>query len=572
MIPREPQIGAAMAATPTALEGAARGLSALAKFLGEHFMLRRLKQILAAAPGRTPAWVVLALLGLTSAACMVGPKYKRPEPPPAPTAYKEAPPSNFGDASAWKEAQPNDTADRGKWWTIFHDPLLNSLEEQVAVSNQNLKQFEAQYRAARAAIGVTRAGLYPTVTGGASLTGGRSSGTVAGVPHLAAAADMDLPFQLTYEADVWGRIHSQLEGNVASAQASAADLAAARLSAQALLAADYFQLRGQDTQKRLLDTTVVAYEKALELTTNKYHQGVVSKLDVTQAQNQIDTTRADATDTAVLRSQYEHAIAVLLGKAPADLTIPPNPLDIPPPAIPAVLPGALLERRPDIAGAERRAAAANAQIGVAQAAFYPTIGFSASAGLQGTSLLNWISWPSRFWSLGPSLAQTLFEKGGRQAFKEEMIADYDATVANYRQTVLTAFEQVEDNLAALRILEREEKQQQQAVNSSALATELSLNQYKGGIVAYLQVITAQAIELGDRRTFDSIQTRQMVASVQLIQALGGGWDASQLPAHQELLPPARKRNIFEYQRPSDRPDAQSGHAQPTPKPEAAPKN
>jgi NodT family efflux transporter outer membrane factor (OMF) lipoprotein len=515
---------------------------------------------------------VLALFGLTSAACMVGPKYKRPDPPPAPAAYKEAPPSSFGEAGVWKEAQPNDTADRGKWWTIFQDPLLNSLEEQVEVSNQNLKQFEAQYRSARAVIGVTRAGLYPTVTVGASTTGGRSSGSIADIPGLASAANLSLPFQLNYEADVWGRIHSQLEGNVASAQASAADLAAARLSAQALLAADYFQLRGQDTQKRLLDTTVVAYEKALELTTNKYHQGVVSKLDVTQAQNQIDTTRADATDTDVLRTQYEHAIAVLLGKAPADLTIPLSPLDIPPPAIPAVLPGALLERRPDIAGAERRAAAANAQIGVAQAAFYPTIAFSASAGLQGTGLLNWISWPSRFWSLGPSISQTLFEKGGRQAFKEETIADYDATVATYRQTVLTAFEQVEDNLAALRILEREVKQQQQAVNSSALATELSLNQYKGGIVAYLQVITAQATELGDRRTFDSIQTRRMVASVQLIQALGGGWDASQLPLHQDLLPPARKRNIFEYQRPSDRPAAQPGPTQPAPQTGAAPKN
>src|ERR1039458_2665655 len=374
-----------MPAALPALNGAAHPLSALANSLGEHFMLRRLKQTIAAAPGRAPAWVVLALFGLTSAACMVGPKYKRPDPPPAPAAYKEAPPSSFGEAGAWKEAQPNDTADRGKWWTIFQDPLLNSLEEQVEVSNQNLKQFEAQYRAARAAIGVTRAGLYPTVTGGASLTGGRSSGSIATLPGLASAANLSLPFQLTYEADVWGRIHSQLEGNVASAQASAADLAAARLSAQALLAADYFQLRGQDTQKRLLDTTVVAYEKALELTTNRYHQGVVSKLDVTQAQNQIDTTRADATDTDVLRTQYEHAIAVLLGKAPADLTIPLSPLDIPPPAIPAVLPGALLERRPDIAGAERRAAAANAQIGVAQAAFYSTIAFSASPRLQGTS-------------------------------------------------------------------------------------------------------------------------------------------------------------------------------------------
>jgi NodT family efflux transporter outer membrane factor (OMF) lipoprotein len=576
MIPRELQMGAALPAAPRASGGVAHELSAFPESFGRTFMSRRSIRASARAHGGAPAWVVLALLGLTSAACMVGPKYKRPEPPPAPAAYKEPPPPSFVQAGAWKEAQPSDTADRGKWWTVFQDPLLNSLEEQVEISNQNLKQFEAQYRAASAAIRITRAGLYPTVTGSPSVTGSRSSANVGvpvkGQPAPSPFATLNLPFQFTYEADVWGRIHSLLEGDVATAQASAADLAAARLSVQALLAADYFQLRGQDTQKRLLDSTVVGYEKALELTTNRYHQGIASKLDVTQAQNQIDTTRADATDTDVLRSQYEHAIAVLLGKAPADLAIPPSPLDIPPPVIPAVLPGALLERRPDIAAAERRVAAANAQIGVAQAAFYPTIGFSASAGVEGNSLLNWFTWPSRFWSLGPSLAQTLFEKGGRQAFKEQTIADYDATVATYRETVLTAFQQVEDNLAALRILEKEEKQQQQAVNSAALATELSLDQYKGGITNYLQVITAQALELGDRRTFDSIQTRLMVASVQLIQALGGGWDASQLPAHQELLPPARKRNIFEYQRPSDRPPAQQTPVQPTPQTEAAPKN
>ncbi|MGO9241858.1 MAG: efflux transporter outer membrane subunit [Bryobacteraceae bacterium] len=553
-------------------------------------MPRRLIRALAAPGGRAPAWpgsalawpgsalgwVALAVLGLTSAGCMVGPKYKRPDAPPAPAAYKEPPPSNMTEAGAWKEAQPNDTANRGKWWAIFNDALLNSLEEQVEISNQNLKQFEAQYRAAAAAIGVTRAGLYPTVTAGPSVTGSQSSANVGvpfkGQPAPVPYATLGLPFQLTYEADVWGRIHSTLEANVATAQASAADLAAARLSAQALLAADYFQLRGQDTQKRLLDDTVVAYEKALELTVNRYRQGVASKLDVTQAQNQIDTTRADATDTEVLRTQYEHAIAVLLGKAPADLTIPVKPLDIPPPVIPAVLPGALLERRPDIAAAERQVAAANAQIGVAQAAYYPTIGFNISAGLEGNSILNWLTWPSRVWSVGPTLAQTLFEKGGRKAFKQEMMAGYDATVAGYRQTVLTAFQQVEDNLAALRILEREEKEQQQAVNSSSLATQLSLDQYKGGITNYLQVITAQAAELGDRRTFFSIQTRRIVASVQLIQALGGGWDASQLPSHQQLLPPARKRNIFEYERPSDRPAAQQSPSQPAPKAEPAAKN
>ena len=528
-------------------------------------MLRRLIPDFAGS-GRATAGLLVALIGLMSAACMVGPKYKRPDAPAAPAAYKEAPPSNFTPDGVWKQAQPNDTADRGQWWTVFNDPLLNSLEEQVEVSNQNLKQFEAQYRAAAAAIRVTRAGLYPTVTGGASVTGGQSSANIGvvvkGQPGPAAYASLSMPFQLTYEADVWGRIHSTLEANVANAQATAADLAAAKLSAQALLAADYFQLRGLDTQERLLDDTVAAYTKALELTVNRYKQGIASKLDVSQAQNQIDTTRAEATDTQVLRAQYEHAIAVLMGKAPADFSIPQRPLDFPPPVVPAVLPGALLERRPDIAAAERLVAAANAQIGVAQAAFYPTISFSASASLQSHSILDWFSWPSRAWSLGPALSQVLFEKGGRKAFKEEAIAAYDGTVAAYRQTVLNAFQQVEDNLAALRILEREERERLQAVNSSAMSTELSLNQYKGGIATYLQVIIAQALELGDRRTFSSVQTRRMVSSVQLIQALGGGWDASQLPSHQELLPPPGKWNIFEYQRPSDRPVAQQQSPQP----------
>ena len=519
-----------------------------------------------AAPGRAVAGLLLAVLALAGSACMVGPKYKRPDAPPAPSAYKEAPPANLAPDGNWREAQPNDSVNRGKWWTTFNDPLLNSLEEQVEVNNQNLKQFEAQYRGAVAAIRVTRAGLYPTVTGGASVTGSRSSANVGnpvkGQPGPKPYATLNLPFQLSYEADVWGRLHSTLEANVANAQATAADLATAKLSAQALLAVNYFQLRGLDTQKRLLDDTIAAYEKALELTVNRYKQGVASKLDVAQAQTQIDTTRAEATDTQVLRAQYEHAIAVLLGKAPADLTIPAHALDILPPAVPAVLPGTLLERRPDIAAAERQVAAANAQIGVAQSAFYPTISFSTAVGLEGNSILNWFTWPSRYWSLGPALAQTLFERGGRKAFREETIANYDATVAAYRQTVLSAFQQVEDNLAALRILEREEKEQLQAVNSSALSTELSMNQYKGGIATYLQVISAQAIELGDRRTYFSVQTRRVVSSVQLIQALGGGWDASQLPAHDNLLPPAGKRNIFEYERPSDRPAAQQQPARP----------
>jgi NodT family efflux transporter outer membrane factor (OMF) lipoprotein len=482
--------------------------------------------------------VCAAALALAAAGCTVGPKYQRPAMPPVPTTYKEAPPANFGETAGWKDAQPNDGALRGKWWEMFQDPLLNSLEEQVNVSNQNLKQYEAQYRGARAAIRVTRAGLFPTVTGGVNVTGAQTSSNRTNV-KTSPAADLQLPVQFNYEADVWGRVRSALEGNVATAQATAADLETARLSIHALLAQNYLELRGLDSQKQLLQSTVEAYEKALELTTNRYQQGVASKLDVVQAQTQIENTKTQLIDTEVQRAQYEHAIAVLLGKAPAELTIPVAPLTAQLPAIPGVLPAVLLERRPDIAGAERRVAAANAQIGVARAAFYPSIGFSASAGFEGNSVLNWFEWPSRFWSIGPSLAHTLFEAGGRKAVNEQAVAAFDGTAAAYRQTVLTAFQEVEDSLSALRILEREAAQQQLALNSAAQSTELSLNQYKGGIATYLQVISAQAIELGDRRAAADLLTRRMSSSVALIKALGGGWDASQLPAANELLVPGK---------------------------------
>ena len=502
-------------------------------------MFYRLSRGAIASATRGLAIGLLAVLVLSSGACMVGPKYQRPSPPPLPITYKEAPPAGFGDTAGWKEAQPNDGVVRSKWWELFQDPLLNSLEEQVDVSNQNLKQAEAQYRSARAAIRITRAGLFPTVSAGASITGSQTGANRGGTVRSGAAADLQLPVQFSYEADVWGRVRSALEGNVAAAQASDADLENVRLSIHALLALNYLQLRGLDTQHELLQSTVTAYEKALELTTNRYKQGVVSKLDVVQAQTQIENTKTQLIDTGVLRAQYEHSIAALLGKTPADLSIAPATLTAQPPAIPGVLPAALLERRPDIAAAERRAAAANAQIGVAKAAFYPSIGFNASAGFAGSSLLNWLTWPSRFWSIGPTLAQTLFEAGGRRAVSEQALAGFDISAAAYRQTVLTAFQEVEDNLSTLRILEQEQQQQQLAVNSAALSTELALNQYKGGITTYLQVITAQAIELGDRRTVVDVLTRRMAASVFLIQALGGGWDSSQLPASQDLLVPGK---------------------------------
>lgn len=503
-------------------------------------MFHRLSRVADASTARGWATGLVVVLALAAGACTLGPKYQRPALPPLPAAYKEAPPAGFGDTASWKAAQPNDGVMRGKWWETFQDPLLNSFEEQVDVSNQNLKQVEAQYRGALAAIRVTRAGLFPTVTGGATVTGAQSPvNRGATVVRPDPTSTLQLPVSFNYEADVWGRVRGMLQSNVATAQATAADLETARLSIQALLAQNYLELRGLDTQSQLLQSTVEAYEKALELTMFRYRQGVASKLDVVQAQTQIDTTKAQLIDTGVLRAQYEHSIAALLGKTPADLSIAPAPLTAQPPAIPGVLPTALLERRPDIAGAERRVAAANAQIGVAMAAFYPAIGFNATAGFEGSNLLNWFTWPSRFWSLGPSLAQTLFEAGGRNAVTAQALAVYDGTAAAYRQTVLTAFQEVEDSLSALRILEKESQQQQLAVNSAALSTELSLNQYKGGITTYLQVITAQTIELGDRVTAVNLLTRRMAVSVALIQALGGGWDASQLPSTQDLLPPGK---------------------------------
>jgi NodT family efflux transporter outer membrane factor (OMF) lipoprotein len=492
-------------------------------------------------------WVA-ALAGLAAAAtgCMVGPDYKRP-PASAPAAFKEPPP---GD---WKQAQPRDQLPRGKWWELFGDPKLNELEEQVSVSNQSVAQAEAQYRAARAAAWAARAALFPTVSAVPSYSNSRSpiaksavaaggAGASAGAAPAASATGStgssnfyEFPIDVSYEVDVWGKVRRQIESNVATAQASAADLETIRLSMQAELAVDYFSLRGTDAQKQLLDSTATAYQKALELTTNRYNQGIASGVDVAQAQTQLETTRAQAIDLGVQRTQFEHAIAVLAGRAPAELTLADSPLNLTPPAIPLTVPSELLERRPDIAGNERRVAAANALIGVQVAAYYPTLSLSASGGFENNSLVNLFSWPNRFWSLGASLAETIFDAGARHAQVEQAKANYDATVAGYRQTVLTAFQGVEDNLAALRILEDEARQQAAAVAASEKSLALSENRYQGGITTYLEVITAQATALTNERTAVDIQTRRMTAAVNLIQALGGGWQASDLPTGSAIL-------------------------------------
>jgi NodT family efflux transporter outer membrane factor (OMF) lipoprotein len=479
---------------------------------------------------------MFTILGVTLAtcSCMVGPKYAKPTVP-APASYREQPPPNFKEVPGWKLSAPGDQAPKGKWWEIFNDAVLNSLEEQVNVSNLTIVQDEALYREARALVQEARAGLYPTVTGSIAVTGSRASqNRGSGVINSSAAADIPLTGTVSWEPDLWGQIHKTIEQSIDNAQVSAAQLENARLSMQTDLALDYMQLRGLDREQRLLEQTVAAYQTALELTENRFRQGVASRVDVTQAQTQLETTRAQETETGVLRAQYEHAIAILIGKAPAEFTVPAAPLEGPPPAIPGVLPSQLLERRPDIAGAERQVAAANEQIGIARAAFYPTVTLAASGGLEGSSLLNWLTWPSRFFSIGPTLTQLFYDAGRRKAVTAEAQAAYDATVANYRLSVLTAFQQVEDNLAALRILEQESGQEDAAVKAAEESLSLALIQYRGGVTSYLQVITAQEAALQAESTAVSLLTRRMTASVSLIQALGGGWNVSELPTASQV--------------------------------------
>lgn len=476
---------------------------------------------------------------LFSSACMVGPKYQRPIAP-VPPAYKEPPPVDWKGMQGWKQAQPNEAAKRGKWWEIYNDPELNALEEQVSISNQNVLAAEAQFREAKFAVRIARSNLYPTVSASPSIVNARSS--VTGTPGNEAfvptsRTTYDLPVDVSYQADIWGSIRHSIRGSEEAAQVSDAQLENARLSYQAELAQDYFELRGADGEKELLDTTVKSYQDYLKLTQDRFNSGVASGSDVAQAQTQLETARAQLIDYDVARAQYEHAIAVLAGKPPAEVSISYRSIKITPPPVPVGLPSTLLERRPDIAAAERQMAQANDQIGVAKAAFYPAIGLTTNSspiGLESTSFLHWFSWPSRFWSVGPGLSETIYDAGRRRATLNQNLAAYDATVANYRQTVLTAFQQVEDNLAALRVLEKEAQAEDEAVKAAQSSLDISTYQYKAGTVNYLTVITEQAILLQDQVQALSILTRRMSASVLLIEALGGGWDVSTLPTVQDV--------------------------------------
>jgi NodT family efflux transporter outer membrane factor (OMF) lipoprotein len=474
----------------------------------------------------------VAVLLLTG--CMVGPNYKRPSAPMAP-GYKEAPPASFKNQDGWKVIQPSDAQLKGSWWELYDDPQLNSLEAKVDGANQTLKLADANFRAAHANVGFFRASEAPTIGVAPSISAVRDS---AHQPYLSPTivnggeGNFILPLELNYEIDLWGRIHRQVTAAREQAQASAADLANTRLSLHAELAIDYMELRSADAQIQLLRDTVKAYTDAVNLTRDRFEGGASPLSDLTQARTQLDSARVIETDISVTRAQYEHAIAILIGIPPAQFSLPFMPLNLEPPKmpdIPGTLPSELLERRPDIAVSERQMAAANEQIGIAQAAFYPTLGLSAVAGLQGTSASNWFTWPSRFWAVGPTFSQTLFDAGRRRAVRSTAAANYDAAVANYRQTTLTAFQQVEDNLAALRILETEAQQQHESTNSAEQTLDLSQTRYEGGVDNYLQVITWQTAALNNERNDIDIMRRRMEASVILIKALGGGWSTGQLP-------------------------------------------
>lgn len=467
---------------------------------------------------------VAAGLAASLAGCAVGPDYKRPAAE-IPASYKEA-------APGWKVAQPADRQDRGDWWTIYEDPQLNVLEDKLNTSNQTIAQYAAAYRQARALVGEARAAYFPTVGASAGVTrsgyGSSSSGGATTSSRSGINNSYNVQLDASWEPDLWGSVTRSVNSQKAGQQGAAANLANARLSAQATLAQTYFSLRSLDSTQRLLDDTVAAYQRSLQLTQNQYAAGVAARSDVIQAQTQLQSAQAAAIDNGVARAQDEHAIAVLVGEPASTFSIPPMPLTATPPAVPAQMPSALLERRPDIAAAERTAAAANEQIGVEIAAFFPSLTLSATGGFQSSAFSQLLTLPSRFWTLGPQLAATIFDAGLRQAKTEAARAVYDQDVATYRQTILAAFQDVEDNLASQRILEQEIVVQRQAVDSARQALAIVTNEYKAGTVGYVNVLTAQTTAFTAEQKLESLAGQRMVSSVGLVKALGGGWDVSQM--------------------------------------------
>jgi NodT family efflux transporter outer membrane factor (OMF) lipoprotein len=474
--------------------------------------------------------------------CSIGPEYARPPVQSAP-AYKELPQPADSASNLWRTAQPSDAASRGKWWKAFNDPQLDELEEKANASNQQIAAATDNFLAARALVRQARSQYFPTLTTNPSVirerpspaqfselqTGGSSSGIA-----VQTFTGYSLPFDASWEPDFWGRIRNSVKASTYAAQASAADLENVRLGVQAELAVDYYELRAQDSMKELLDSTVEAYQAAFELTRSQYRAGLTSDEAVAQAEAQLKAAQAQDTNLGILRAQYEHAIAVLIGQSPSTFSLPVDDREPELPAVPVGIPSELLERRPDIASAERAVAQANAEIGVAKAAYYPQILLSAAGGFGNSSALSWLTWPSRFWSVGPSLAETIIDAGLRKATVQQYRAVYDQTVANYRQTVLTAFQQVEDNLASLRILQQDIDQQNAATEAATRALQEATVRYKAGLDPYMNVIAAQTALLNAQQTAVTFRMERKVAEVQLIKALGGGWNASQIPSSKNL--------------------------------------
>ena len=493
------------------------------------------RKMFSALVARSPL-VAISYCLLFLSGCTVGPKYVRPSVQ-APSAYKELTPEQLKVTDGWKVAQPQDEVIRDNWWKVFNDPQLDALEEQVNISNQNIAAAAANFLSARALVKQARSHYYPTVTAAPSITNERQP-VFGGFPisafQISSFNDFSLPFDASWQPDLWGRIRNTVRASQYGAQATAADLQNVRLTAQAEVAVDYYEIRTQDALKQLFDATVVAYKDSLDLTQLQFNAGIASDEAVAQAETQLETTEAQDTNLGIVRAQLEHAIALLVGQSASAFSLPEGPLQANPPAVPFGVPSQLLERRPDIAAAERLMAQANAQIGVATAAFYPNVTLSASAGLAATSITTWFTWSSRLWSVGPALAETLFDAGLRRATVEQFQATYDQTVAGYRETVLAAFQQVEDNLATLRILSQEELQQDQAVASAQRNLQVANDRYRAGIDPYLNVITAQTTLLTNQQAAVNLRREQMTAGVQLVEALGGGWDATRLPSPQDL--------------------------------------
>lgn len=491
----------------------------------------RVRNLKWARRSRFAGWLTGSLL--LASACVVGPKYERPSTSTPPTAYKELTAADAKNIEGWSTAQPKDDVLRGNWWEMYDDPELNALEERVNISNQTIAASLASFLQARAMVKVARAQYFPTVSLAPGASVQRQPAVAPGAPH-GTYEEYTLPVDASWAPDLWGRVANTVKGNVAAAQSSAADLENTRLTEHAEVAVDYFELRSQDMLKEVLDSAVVAYREALKLTQALYETGIDSEESVAEAETQLDTAEAAATNVGIARAQYEHAIAVLIGEPPPSFSMRVEPLKAHPPAIPFGMPSQLLERRPDIAASERLMAQANAQIGVAVSAYYPNLTLTASAGFESTGIGKLLTVPSFLWSLGASLSEVLFEGGARAATVEQYRAAYDQTVANYRQTVLTAFQQVEDNLATLRTLSKQIQQQDTAIKAAQRTLAIATDRYKLGLDPYLNVITAQTALLTNEQSMVSLRMQQMTASVQLIEALGGGWDASKMPSQDDI--------------------------------------